>query len=303
MLGVHQVQQVALVNAFRTILLASSSRPQSKWLEWGQPVVSTYLNIRLQSSQIGFANRERSNWKLYRSMDSQKFPWHLEAQVNSYGKSTCSWQILFTWSIFHDFSVKSSEGPKKAPFIPRLGVSDKVSLYLAERCPASMAASGGKSPDLIHGPHFWINELTSGWEDPGSGIMSVNPGGCGTYVKFRCFIFLWWMTLIYIYIYILKIWFKKKNTRWKPRTRKLTRLFRPYLGRNTPRGSVGVTFLVRHAWNDSIGKSLLVRKSWSDTLCKTSLRRSCSNTLGKTLLVRDSWSHTLCKTLLECYSL
>lgn len=30
-------------------------------------------------------------------------------------------------------------------------------------CPASIVASGGKSPDLIHGPHFWINELTSGY--------------------------------------------------------------------------------------------------------------------------------------------
>ena len=99
------------------------------------------------------------------------------------------------------------------------------------------------------------------------------------------------------------------KTKSKPRTRKLTRLFRPYFGRNTPRVSVGVTFLVRQAWSDSIGKSLLMRKYWSDTFRKTSLIRSCSdtlawqNTLGKTLLARDSWSHTLCNTLLERSSL
>ena len=118
---------------------------------------------------------------------------------------------------------------------------------------------------------------------------------------------IWWFDVIWCdtkeWCACCAIYSAVRKTRWKPRTRKLTRLFRPYFGRNTPRGSVGVTFLVRHAWNDSIGKSLLVRKSWSDTLCKTSLRRSWSNTLGKTLLVRDSWSHTLCNTLLECYSL
>ena len=48
---------------------------------------------------------------------------------------------------------------------------------------------------------------------------------------------------------------KFKKTKWKPRTRKLTRVFGPYFGRNTFRGTVGVIYLVvRHAWNDSIGK-------------------------------------------------
>ena len=86
------------------------------------------------------------------------------------------------------------------------------------------------------------------------------------------------------------------KTRWKPWTRKLTRLFRPYLGRNTPRGSVGVTFLVRHAW-----MTQLVRVSWCQSIGGTLFVRRAGYDLAQTLLVRRSWSHTLCNTLLGRY--